>query len=324
MTEWITSSALCVPGVTQPLDRALAAEVDQPALALAQHGRDRRVEELTDAQPEDVAHRDQRGDRGRDVVALEPADEALGQAGGEGHLVEGEGAQLARGAQLGADQHGRSILDGMGHARADAAHAPSSIATARTGPPSAPVSRTGVHTTRNSPSGSTSSRKFSPITPSRSGDQVVAREADAGVLVVRGLVDVDRLDAERAHAEVQHPLARLGAQVGVLEVRRGAVVTTPARCGAARSRRVRAGRRPAPRAPGRSPRADPARSRRPRPRGRRTAPAGSRRPAGRRARSGTAHPRACPTGCPRWISSRLKPSRSMVLCTSNLGEGSPG
>lgn len=41
----------------------------------------------------------------------------------------------------------------------------------------------------------------------RTRDQVVAGEAHSRVVVVRGLVDVDRIDAERAHASVEH-LAR--------------------------------------------------------------------------------------------------------------------
>ena len=153
----------------------------------------------------------------------------------------------------------------------------------------------------------------------------MAREAHAGVLVVGRLVDVDRVDAERPHARGRASAGRRPRRG------RGSRSTTacrsagPVRCAAARS------------TPGASrsatgatcsqvisPRAaSPVAS---------TTTAGPDEPLERQLvdaqavapRSGTARRRGCRTASRCATSSRLKPSRSMVLCTSKRGCGSPG
>jgi hypothetical protein len=55
----------------------------------------------------------------------------------------------------------------------------------------------------------------------------MAGKTDARVLVVGGLVDVDGVEAEGACSEVEHPLARVCRQEGVLEVALVAVVLAP-------------------------------------------------------------------------------------------------
>ena len=214
----------------QPLDRALAAEVDQPTLARARSrtspaGRRARrpAARATSQTATSEATEGETSSRSSRLTKplVRPADWR--------HLVQGQAAQLAGAAQLGADEHGGALLVRDGPGASAAAHGTSSIATARTGPPSAPVRRTGVQDDQEVAVGQLVEAEVltdDPVRAGRSGGGTGSRRPGCSSSGVSSMLIASMQNVRTPRSSIRRHAS--APRKGCSKYGRGAVVAAPA------------------------------------------------------------------------------------------------